>query len=179
VKGVTDTYSLHSGKEMENEFEVLFKEHNQSVYLLAFKVTKSHQQACDIMQDVFVKLWESRLQWEEIRNFEAWLHRVTRNRLIDFLRKVAADHRLQEKLWNTLQLNQESSETALDLKESAAILQGIVNELPPQRKLVYQLSRDKGLNYNEIAEELSISRHTVKNQLSNALRFLQKKLTLE
>ncbi|KYP15748.1 RNA polymerase sigma-70 factor [Flavihumibacter sp. CACIAM 22H1] len=179
MNGVTDTYCLHSDKELENEFESLFKTHNQSVYLLALKVTKSHQQACDIMQDVFVKLWEMHPQWGEIRNFEAWLHRVTRNRLIDFLRKTAADHRLQDKLWNSMEQQDYSADSALDLKDSTAKLQLIVDKLPPQRRLVYQLSRDKGLSYTEIADELSISRHTVKNQLSHALRFLQKKLSLE
>ena len=167
------------GKELELEFERIFNEQNQSVYQLALKVTKSGPQACDIMQDVFIKLWETRYQWEEIRNMEAWLHKVTRNRLIDFLRKAAADQRLQDKLWKRVKDEQPSAEGALDAKESATIVQQIINELPPQRKLVYIMSREQGLNYNEIAEELSVSKHTVKNQLSLALRFLQKKLSLE
>ncbi len=52
-----------------------------------------------------------------------------------------------------------------------------VNQLPPQRRLVYRLNRDKGLSYQEIAEELSISRHTVKNQLSLALQSIHRFLS--
>lgn len=179
MTAATTTLYTNPGRELELRFERIFNEHNQSVYQLALKVIKSGPQACDIMQDVFVKLWEIRDQWEEIRNMEAWLHRVTRNRLIDVLRKVAADQRLQDKLWKRVQDEQTNTEAELDAKESATILQQIINELPPQRKLVYLMSREQGLNYNEIAEELSVSKHTVKNQLSLALRFLQKKLSLE
>ncbi len=179
MAGLTTILYNRSEKDLESAFGKLFEDHNQAIYLLALKVTKSPEQACDIMQDVFIKLWENRDQWDEIRNLEAWLHRVTRNRLIDFLRKTAADQRLQEKLWKQVQQIQPSMEEELDGKESAAMVLQIINELPPQRKLVYLLSREQGLNHHEIAEELSLSRHTVKNQLSLALRFLQKKLSLE
>lgn len=179
MTGLNEQLSYLSENAWASEFELLFKAHNQAIYHLALKVTKSPQQACDIMQDVFVKLWESRSEWGEIRNTEAWLHRVTRNRLIDFLRKTSADQRLMNRLWNDLQQAQQTPLEDFDLKEAASMVHQIVNELPPQRRMVYQLSRDKGLSYHEIAEELSISRHTVKNQLSLALRFLQKKLSLE
>lgn len=182
VTATFDQVSPVSANTLEQRFEALFRTHNQGIYQLALKLTKSPQQACDIMQDVFIKLWESRLEWEEIRNIEAWLYRVTKNRLIDFFRKAAADQRVREKLWKDLQDLQdvqESPQEELDLKEVSGMIHQIVNELPPQRRMVYQLSRDEGLSYHEIAEELSISRHTVKNQLSLALRFLQKKLSLE
>jgi RNA polymerase sigma-70 factor (family 1) len=179
VTGTFNQVSPLSANTLEQRFETLFRTYNQGIYQLALKLTKSPQQACDIMQDVFIKLWESRLEWEEIRNIEAWLYRVTKNRLIDFFRKVAADQRVREKLWDDLEKMQASPQEELDLKEVSGMIHQIVNELPPQRRMVYQLSRDEGLSYHEIAEELSISRHTVKNQLSLALRFLQKKLSLE
>jgi len=179
VTGTFNQVSPLSANTLEQRFETLFRTYNQGIYQLALKLTKSPQQACDIMQDVFIKLWESRLEWEEIRNIEAWLYRVTKNRLIDFFRKVAADQRVREKLWDDLEKMQASPQEELDLKEVSGMIHQIVNELPPQRRMVYQLSRDEGLSYHEIAEELSISRHTVKNQLSLALRFLQKKLSFE
>jgi RNA polymerase sigma-70 factor (ECF subfamily) len=59
------------------------------------------------------------------------------------------------------------------LKEYNQIIQKAIDQLPPQRKLIYYLNREKGLNYQEIANELAISKHTVKNQLSTALQSIR------
>lgn len=179
ITGLTENERRHS-EDLESVFENIFRLHQQQLYQVAFKVTKNHQQAADIVQDVFLKYWECRFQWDDIQRPEAWLHRVLKNRLIDFLRKASANQRMLDKLWKRIQDPQPTPVyQQLDLKESTAMLEKVVDELPPQRKMVYRMSRDLGLNYQEIADELSISRHTVKNQLSLALRFLQKKFFLE
>lgn len=159
-------------------FGSLFKKHQQAVYRTAFRVTKSHQQSADIVQEVFLKLWEHRAELANIRNVEAWLSRVVRNKLIDFLRKASADERLKSSLWKEIHYTQTADEE-LEAKEADSLMHKAVEELPDQRKLVFRLNRETGLSYQEIADELSISKHTVKNQLSLALRFLQKKFSFE
>ena len=74
------------------------------------------------MQDVFLKLWEHRDHFHQIENIGAWLYRVTENKLIDHLRKTAAEKRLSQKTWN--RIREISNETELDLaaKESEKIL---------------------------------------------------------
>jgi len=66
-----------SGDEFENEFSQLLKEHENALHILAFRVTKCEQTSKDIVQDVFLKLWEHRHHFHHIENTGAWLYRVT------------------------------------------------------------------------------------------------------
>ena len=159
---------------LEAVFGEIHRKHEKALYRLALRVTRSEQQAQDIVQEVFIKLWEHRSRIDEIRNMEDWLYRVTENKIMDFLRKSAADSRLREALWARANAATSETEELLQAKESHSIIQGAVNRLPRQRKLIFRLHREKGLNHQEIAEALSISRHTVKNQLATALRSLQR-----
>jgi RNA polymerase sigma-70 factor (family 1) len=161
--------------ELELLFADIFKTHEYRLYTLALRLTKSDLYAKDIIQEVFLKLWEHRDSLGSIENIEAWLYRLTENKVIDFLRKVAADGRLKEKLWNNLP-NYQQTEPSVEIKEYDHIIQQAIDQLPPQRKLIWYLNREEGLNYQEIANELHISRHTVKNQLSSALQTLRAKL---
>jgi RNA polymerase sigma-70 factor (family 1) len=160
-------------KEWELFFEELFRKHEQMLYTLARRLIKSDQYAKDIIQEVFLKLWEQRDNLHSIQNIEAWLYRLTENKVIDFLRKAAADNRLQEAIWNNLSRQEDETGAMVEAKEYHQIIRKAIDQLPPQRKLIYQLNREKGLNYQEIADELKISRHTVKNQLSTALQAIR------
>lgn len=159
--------------DQELLFMDIFRKHEGRLYALALKLTKSASQAQDIIQEVFLKLWEQREDIRQIRNMEAWLYRLTENKVIDFLRKAAADDRLRETIWNSLPQNSHSTETMVAGNEYEHILQKAIALLPPQRKLIYCLNREAGMNYQEIASELHISRHTVKNQLSSALQSIR------
>ncbi|MBO9199996.1 MULTISPECIES: RNA polymerase sigma factor [Niastella] len=167
---------------LELLFADLFKKHEYRLHTLVLKLTRSNQYASDIIQEVFLKLWEHRYQIHTIQNVEAWLYRLTENKVIDFLRKAAADSRLKESIWKNQPDNLNETVGHVEAREYSQIIQKAVDELPPQRKLIYQLNREKGLNYQEIADRLAISKHTVKNQLSTALQsirlFLQKSARL-
>jgi RNA polymerase sigma-70 factor (ECF subfamily) len=167
------TTKMQHETDMELLFTGIFKTHEYRLYTLALKLTKSDLYAKDIIQEVFLKLWEHRESLRSIDNVEAWLYRLTENKVIDFLRKAAADGRLKEKLWNKLPSNQQA-EPAVEIKEYSYIIQKAIDQLPPQRKLIYYLNREEGLNYQQIANELHISRHTVKNQLSTALQSIRR-----
>ena len=158
---------------LELLFADLFNKHEYRLHTLVLKLTRSNQYARDIIQEVFLKLWEHRYQIHTIQNVEAWLYRLTENKVIDFLRKAAADSRLKETIWKNQPDNLNETEDKLVAREYGQIIQKAVDQLPPQRKLIYQLNREKGLNYQEIADRLDISKHTVKNQLSTALQSIR------
>lgn len=161
--------------ELEVHFIRIFREHEYKLYTLALRLTKSDLYAKDIIQEVFLSLWDHRDNIAGIQNMEAWLYRVTENKILDFLRKAAVNSRLKKALWENLQ--DSLTNEAIDLveaKECESIIRKAVDSLPPQRQLIYRLNRDKGLSYQEIADELSISRHTVKNQVFSALESIRR-----
>jgi len=169
---------LHKNDHNEEQalellFADLFKKHEYRLHTLVLKLTRSNQYARDIIQEVFLKLWEHRYHIHTIHNIEAWLYRLTENKVIDFLRKAAADSRLKETIWKSQPDNFNETEDHVVAREYNQIIQKAVDQLPPQRKLIYHLNREKGLNYQEIADRLAISKHTVKNQLSTALQSIR------
>ena len=159
----------------EEEFIRVFQHHEYSLYTLALRLTKSDAYAKDVIQEVFLALWSHREQLNSIQHVEAWLYRATENKVIDFLRKAAVNERLKKALWQNLtEMNQNDAAERIETKQCAAILRRAINSLPPQRRLIYEMNREKGLSYKEIADELQLSRHTVKNQLSSALQSIRR-----
>jgi RNA polymerase sigma-70 factor (ECF subfamily) len=113
---------------------------------------------------------------------EAWLYRITENKVIDFMRKASADSRMKKVIWGQVEQIVNEAEQYVAAKEYNLIMQKAIDQLPPQRRLIYQLNKEDGMNYQQIAEELQISKHTVKNQLSSAVqsvrRFLERNVKL-
>ena len=88
--------------ELEVHFIRIFREHEYKLYTLALRLTKSDLYAKDIIQEVFLSLWDHRDNIAGIHNIEAWLYRVTENKVLDFLRKAAVNARLKKALWENL-----------------------------------------------------------------------------
>lgn len=138
------------------------------------RATKSKEQANDLVQDVFSKCWSKREQWHEIDDMGAWLYRVCANHLIDFLRKSAADQRLRQQLWIKIrQTMNEDAIVAMEAREQVRQLRLAIDLLPAQRRTIFLLNREEGLSYQEIADEMKLSKHTIKNQLAAALQQLR------
>jgi RNA polymerase sigma-70 factor (family 1) len=177
---VTATDLLNSATDHKNEktqeilFSELFRQHEHRLYTLALRLTKSDQLAKDIIQEVFLKLWEQRKNIHTITNIEAWLYKLTENKVIDFLRKAAADNRLRERIWNDLRQIVDEPESYMVVREYNQIIQKAIDQLSPQRRLIYQLKKEDGMNYQQIASELHISKHTVKNQLFTAVQSIRR-----
>lgn len=157
----------------ERRFLEVFRDQEARLFALALKMTKSAAYAQDLVQETFLRLWEHRGQMEDIRNMDAWLYRVMENKLMDFLRKAAADERMREQIWSALAQEPHSPATITENREYHSLVAKAIQLLPPQRRLIYRLNREEGMSYIEIADELNISRHTVKNQLSSALQAIR------
>jgi RNA polymerase sigma-70 factor (ECF subfamily) len=179
---LNSTAGHNNEKTLEVLFSEIFRQHEQRLYTLAFRLTKSDQYSKDIVQDVFLKLWDHRNTISSIHNMEAWLYRITENKVFDFLRKASSDTRMRQVIWGNMEQIANEAEQYVAAKEYNLIIQKAIHQLPPQRRLIYQLNKEDGMNYQQIAKELQISRHTVKNQLSSAVqsvrRFLERNVKL-
>lgn len=134
--------------------------------------SKSAPLAQDIVQDVFLKIWEKRETLPDIQNFEDYLFIMARNRIISEFRKNLSrpvDISRHDALEGNIPLPDEQ----LSFKQSQELVNKAVDLLPAQRKIVFQLSRTEGLSYGQIAEKLGISKNTVKEHIVKALSFLR------
>jgi RNA polymerase sigma factor (sigma-70 family) len=126
------------------------------------------------VMDVFLKIWLGRDLITQIEKFDAFLFRVAHNKSIDFLRSVARDPKFKDLLWENIQLtNNVQSDSSILIQEYEAKLREAVSLLSPQRKKVYQLSRDQDMTHDQIAAQLNLSKHTINNHIVEAQRFIR------
>jgi RNA polymerase sigma-70 factor (family 1) len=134
----------------------------------------------EIVQDVFVKLWEIRNTLAEIENPSAYIFRIASNKTLDHLRHKAVETKMQ--YWvarnaeNAAGSAENETENQFDFRISKNMLKEAVNGLSLQKQLIYRLKHEDGRSYEEIATELKLSRNTVRNHLADALQFIRRYL---
>lgn len=152
---------IAAGKE--SAFRRLFDKYHQRVGSYIVQITNSRELAEEVVQDVFLKLWIHRSALEEVNNIDAYLFVLAKNHALNYLRKLTRELKLREQ-WKK---DQPATPAADDLPENRYYrhLDEAIDQLPPQQKKVYLLSRHQRLKYAEIAQELNLSRETVKSYL--------------
>jgi len=151
---------------------LLLKHHAGNLYAQALAYTKSSEVAQDIVQDVFIKVWNMREGLDTITSFEDYLFIMARNRIISVMRKKLTLP-LADGMQELVIENSPSAEQQLSLKEAELILEKGIALMPLQRRQVFLLSRKEGLSYAEIGARLGISPSTVKGHIIQALNFLR------
>lgn len=159
----------------EKAFEALFHLFLSRLHPFIIKYTKSEQAAQEIIQETFIRVWLNRDKLGEIENPGGWLFKVASNECYTYLRKRV----LINKFSNPLTVEPDPANATheqLDVKELNRLVGEAVDQLPAQRKKIYQMSRDEGKSIPEIAAALQLSSSTVKNALVISLKFIREYL---
>ena len=160
-------------------FERIYLEYNQKVYRFAKRYTNNKEDAEEIVQDVFVKLWDVRRTIDTACNFDNFLFAVTRNLLFDRHRRKVNEQHFQTTVLASLEEEFESTEDEIIAQDLSLYIEKIVEQLPPKQQEVFNLSRKQMLNREEIAEKLGIAEETVKAHIHQALSKIRKILANE
>ena len=157
-------------------FDRLFESTRDKLYSFVLKHTKDKHQTEDILQHCYMKLWEhiAEVDAERIDNL---LFTYARHRIIDQVRKRQASIITFQNADEDQPVNDPSAETRLVDAELNQQVHALINRLPPKRKQVFVLIRKHGLSYDEVAEQLGISKLTIKKHMHAALRFLREEAT--
>lgn len=158
-------------------FDIIYKKYSRRLYGFVFRYVKQDADTEEIVQDVFMKIWQSRDKINIYSSFESFLFTVAHNATVNLLKKRATEQKYVDHV-KSLQHIDEAYELTYEIhyKELQQKFQGLLRELSPRQKEIFQLSREEGLSHKEIAEKLGISVHTVKNHLVTAFSFLKSKL---
>lgn len=157
-------------------FARLFHAYKFKLFGFIHKLTGSPQVAEDVVQDVFLKLWNEREKLGDIEAFGSYLFRMAQNRAVNGFRRMAREASLLRDIPLQEAEPHLTPQGRLALKETQERLQRAVEGLPPRQKAIYLLSREQGVKHEEIARRLSITTGTVKNHMIQALRTLRKQL---
>jgi len=147
----------------ERAFTRVFDHYHQRLGQHIYRIARSRSVAEEVVHDVFLKIWRNRELLPEIENFQVYLFVISKNAALNALRKVAAE---QAKFTGLDDATESEPDQPEDYRY--ALIDEAIDQLPPQQRQVYLLSRHERLSYNEIALQMGLSRETVKKYLQIA-----------
>ena len=163
-------------KRDEAAFEQVFKSHFKNLHAYAYAILKDEDEAEEVVQQVFFKLWERSHNLTFSGSIAAYLYRAVHNESLNVLKhqKIKTGHQLH--IAYSMKNKSEHIHGKIHEKQLENKLRDALNELPEQCRTVFQLSRFEDMKYREIADKLEISVKTVENHMGKALKFLRTKL---
>ncbi|MFD2888384.1 RNA polymerase sigma factor [Chitinophaga cymbidii] len=156
-------------EDSDYAFQALFDRYRDHVYKVAMLYVKSPSLGEDIVQDVFMKVWFQRKNLRSIASFEAWLYTLTRNFSLNCLKKMAREWKARHSFGEEHPPYEDTADHKVRDVEYRELLFKAIEQLPERQQKVYSLAREKGLSYQAIAGDLSLSPLTVKTHMARAL----------
>jgi len=158
-------------------FDRVYELYSHKLFSFVFKILKNEAEADDVVQEVFVKIWESRHKLEDYKLLNAYIFTIAYNNSIDLIRKRINNTKYLEHLKNSAVINVTPTVISqIEFNELNIRAEKLIANLPERQKQVYLLHREEGLTYPEIAEKLGISKNTVENHMVKALKYLRQNM---
>jgi len=160
-------------------FKQIFDLYHVRLFHFAKKYLRSEHLAEEAVQDIFLKLWEKREELDNVEDFSSWLFQLTRNYLLNILKRAANENRIKEEIRKTMDAPAEYADKQLLEKESLTLLHDVVATLPSQRQKIFRLCRFEEKSYEETARIMGISKSTVNDHMVKAMKYLKNKFPKE
>jgi len=158
-------------------FETLVRRKTTKVYSLCYRIIGNSEDAKDISQLVFIKLWENLEKYDPQYAFDTWLYRMVTNVAIDFMRnKQSRDNAVNSNLRLVKTSSEAEQGTIVQRKEVESVFNAVSNVLSPKQKTIFVMSEMEDLRSSEIAKVLGCRESTVRNHLFNARKLMQAQL---
>jgi RNA polymerase sigma-70 factor (family 1) len=161
---------MQSTRNPHTRFEQVFREHYNHLANYAFSILKSEQDAEDVVQEVFIRIWQNNPDVLTSEQVKFYLVTATRNGCISFLRKQAGKKFVDPE---TAGIQSTPDEARVEDQDLSTLVEQALAQLPPQCGVIFKLSRFGKLTYQQIADELNLSVKTVENQMGKALRMMR------
>lgn len=160
----------------ETAYEILFKEYYKVLTVFANKYLKDLEVSKELVQELFVHLYEKRTNLEINSSLKSYLFRSVHNRCINLINAKKIRDKYAERMNYSRELAQNVIDEEVNLTEIEGALYKAIGELPPKCRAIFKMNRFEGLSNAEIAVKLTLSKRTVETQISKALKILKLKL---
>lgn len=159
-------------------FRQFYEMYSRKIYCFSFSYLKSRSEAEEVVQAVFVKIWENRNSIDLSLSLQSYMYKITTNHIYNLFKnknihlKVSSESSFHETTDN-------STQEQIYYNNLEENIHGLIEQLPEQRKVIFKLSRFHGLSHEEIASKLNLSVRTVESQIYKSLKYLKKNLNTD
>lgn len=160
-----------------HSFKILYQKYAPKLYGFSKKYLSTSEEAEEIVQEVFLRLWEKKENIDESQSFSSYILQAAKHRIFNGFRKKVNERAYLDFLIYADQSSTNFTDMVVDYREIKQKSEKAISAMPPKRQEIFRLSREKGLKNKEIAEKLNISIKTVENQMGQALKFLRDELS--
>lgn len=157
----------------EGAFEQVYRALAPTIFTTVMLYAKEEDLSREIVQTTFVKLWEKRNAMANVSSPQDYLFIVARNLLFDHLKKMARDKKMFQIFKDLHKESIDDTSNRVENQQYEQLLETAISKLPQQQRQVYIYSKKEGLDYDEIAELMQLSRHTVRKHLELANHFIR------
>jgi RNA polymerase sigma-70 factor (ECF subfamily) len=159
-----------------HSFKVLYQKYAPKLYGFSRKYLNSDEDAEEIVQEVFLRIWEKRENVDESQSFSSYIFQAAKHRIFNGFRKKVNEQAYLDFVVYANDASSNFTDMEVEYQEIKSKAEAVISAMPPKRQEIFRLSREQGLKNKEIAEKLQISIKTVENQMSQALKFLREEL---
>jgi RNA polymerase sigma-70 factor (ECF subfamily) len=162
----------------EQALKEIFTRYNKLLYSYAYKKLEDQEEAKDLVQDLFIRLWSNRESFLLKTSLPSYLFRAVRNRALDIFahKKIKSDYIASFQAF--IDLPQSTTDYLVREKDISALIDREIQSLPPKMREIFILSRKENYSHKEIAKKIGISEETVTKQIKRALKILRLRLKL-
>lgn len=160
----------------ERIFEETFRKYYQSLCNYANSILKEMDEAEEVVQNLFLSIWEKRSDLEISISLKSYLYRAVHNHCLNRIKHLKVREEYQQYAVNFYDASYESVSQTVMKNELEQKIEEAIRKLPEQCRLIFRMSRFEELKYHEIAEQLELSPKTVENQIGKALKILRVEL---
>lgn len=157
----------------ENAFNGIYEAYSKPMYLKILGMVKDKDIADELLQELFIKLWDNREKIIPEKAFQSYLYTIAKNLVYNYFRKIASDNSLIEQLLLRGTEHYLNAEELLLNKETSELLKNAIDQLSPQRKLVFELCKIEGKSYEEASKILDISIATINSHMTKSLQSIK------
>lgn len=157
-------------------FDALFMLYHPKVKNFLQGFIKDEEEACDMAQDIFFKVWINRESISKVNSLKAYLYRMARNMIYDHYEHSLVKESYEQKLQLSTREYTDLVEEDLYAKELSILIDIAIEQMPEQRRRIFKMSRKEGLSNEEISIKLEINKRTVENHITQALADLREVL---
>ena len=160
-------------------FDKLYEKYSKKLYAFGLKYLRSTEEAEELVQSVFLKVWGNHKNLKKDLSFKSFLFTIAYNEICNIVRERKYHRKFIDDTLHEESHSSSEMEDSIDVKSVLDQVGQIINKLPERQKTIFLKSRKEGKSTKEIAEEVGLSPGTIDNYISDSLKFIRKRLPKE